>query len=233
MLRTFSGRLEKLSTSEQQLATSLLLKVASDGPRWLAWMRIFNAYPVRYPALQVPLGHALADVPDPAIDSYVNELVLLKRPTLQDGARQIAAECLRAFRAKATPERRILLWGRVYHRWSNWSFDQANSNSHLFAIASSDLDYGIVAFACECMNEGDRTRVMGEIAEESERMDKKWHGSATDILTAWNRLLSRFQPYAHASQVATNGGDWLNQITTYFPFDPAANEYLMMKYGSP
>lgn len=230
MHRTFSGRQQKLSPSEQQLATTLLLKVASDGPRWRAWMRVFNAYPVRYPSLQVPLGHALAEVPEAAIESYVNEVVLLVKPALLDPGRQIVADCLRAFRAKADPQRRNLLWSRVYHRWSTWNFGQANSNPHLFLIACSDFDYGVVAFACECMKDINRTKTINDIREELQTLDDKWYASATDILTAWNRLVSRFQPYAHASQVVASGEDWLNEANPYLPFDPSKNEYLMMKY---
>lgn len=232
MLRTFSKRQQKLSPTERQLATTLLLKVASDGPRWLAWMRVFNAYPVRYPAVQVPLGHALAQVPDLEVENYVNEVVLSPKLGLKDEARRITTECLSAFRAIASAERKTLLWSRVYDRWLTWNFRQPNSNLHLFWIVCSDFDYGVVAYACECLNEADRTKAVDDIREELAHLDEKWHASATDILTAWNKLLSKFQPYAHASQVITNSGDWLNEVNPYLPWDPSTNGYLMMKYRS-
>jgi hypothetical protein len=182
--------------------------------------------------LQVPLGHALAEVTDSAIESYVNEVVLLPKLGLKDEARRITTECFRAFRAIASPERKTLIWSRVHDRWLTWNFRQANSNPHLLWKACSDFDYGVVAYACECLNEADRTKAINDIREALAHLDDKWHASATDILTAWNRLLSKFQPYAHASQVVTNGGDWLNEVNPYLPFEPSANEYLMMKYRS-
>ena len=45
-----------------------------------------------------------------------------------------------------------------------------------------------------------------------------WHASHSDIITGWNRLLSRFQPFAHAATVAINGGDWLAETRTNLPF---------------
>jgi hypothetical protein len=40
-------RSERLTASEQHLLSDLLIKVASDGPRWRAWMQVFNTYPGR------------------------------------------------------------------------------------------------------------------------------------------------------------------------------------------
>jgi hypothetical protein len=57
-----------------------------------------------------------------------------------------------------------------------------------------------------------------------------WHNSITGIVTAWNRILSQFQPYAHASEILKSGEDWLAESQTYLPFDPAHNTYLAMKY---
>ena len=85
--------------------SALLLKVANDAPRWIAWMRVFNGYPVRYPVLQMPLGHALADMPQAAVEAYVDAIVLNVKATRPDPNRQSVAACLRAFRTKATVAR--------------------------------------------------------------------------------------------------------------------------------
>jgi hypothetical protein len=216
-----------LSSDGQNLLKDLLLKVAGDGPRWAAWMRIFNAYP----ALQIPLGRALADVPEAAIGDYIDSIALHAIPPQPNSRRRAIAECLRAFRATATQARKTLLWNRTHEHWSAWRFDEANKDAHLFAINWCDLDYGIVAFACDCMTEDERTKVMDSIRSELRDLEYRWYSSVTDIITAWNRLLSRFQPYAHASLVVNSGEEWLTEEKTYFPFEPSKNEYVMMKFA--
>jgi hypothetical protein len=193
-------------------------------------MRVFNAYPVRYPALQMPLGQALAEVAEPAIDAYVNAIILSARPTGPDPNRQAIAECMRSFRATATPDRRGLLWTLAHERWSAWRFDQADQETHLFEIHWSNLDYAVVAFACECMSDGDRTNILNTVLHQLQVLENRWHTSITDVVTAWNRLLSQFQPPAHASHAIISGDDWLTETRTYFPFDPSQNEYLVLKF---
>jgi hypothetical protein len=229
---TLSGRqaARQHSSEEQQLLAALLLKVTNDAPRWIAWMYIFNAYPVRYPLLQEPLGHALAEAPDSAIEAYVDAIVLNVKPAKPDPNRRSATTCLRAFRARAAQDRRALLWRRAQERWSTWRFDEANPNTHLFAVNWSDLDYAVVAFACECMSDAERTSEMSTIRHELEVLDLRWYTSVTDIVSAWNRLLSRFQLYAHASHAMGTGEDWLPETKTYMPADLATNEYITTKY---
>ena len=216
-----------LPAAEQNLLTQLLLKVANDGARWLAWMRIFNAYPFKYPALQPPLAAALAAGPEAALDAYINSILLVK----MEPGRQSVATCLREFRAKASTERRAALWTLAYQRWRAWDFAASDPNQHLMAIARSELDYAIVGYACECMDEAQRRKAVQETAGRVFALDDDWHASFTDMLTSWNRLLSQFQPYARAIRVAGTGVDWLCEIEeTYWPFDQAQHSYLMMKY---
>jgi hypothetical protein len=229
---TLTGRrsTQKFSSTEERLLTALLLKVADDEPRWAQWMEVFNAYPIRYPALQISLGNALAEAAEPAVLAYVDAMVLQAKEAKPEPGRQIVADCLREFHAKALPGRRALLWRHAYERWSAWNFEYDNVDSHLLSICWSDLDYAVVAFATECMSEADRAKEMNAIIGEMQLLDDKWHLSQTDIVTSWNRLLSRFQPYAHTTETIKSGGDWLPETRTYLPFDPAANQYLTMKY---
>jgi hypothetical protein len=230
--QTISARhpAQQLSPEEQQLMEELLLKVAIDASRWAAWMQVFNAYPTRYPALQAPLGRALALVSDAAVGAYVNAIILMAMPAGTNTGRRNVAECLRAFRAKAAQDRRLSLWRAAHARWSSWNFDQANPNTHLFAVNISELDYALVAFACECLSDTDRATAMTAILEELQALDLRWYTSIADIITAWNRLLSQFQPYAYASRVISTDEDWLYETTICLPFDPATNEYINMKY---
>jgi hypothetical protein len=223
-------RPENLGSSEQHLLTELLLKVANDAPRWAAWMQIFNTYPIRYPTLQPSLGQALAQVPDAAIGAYVNSIRLYPKQTKPDLGRQSVAECLREFRANASPERRITLWTLAHERWLKWCFNREDANQHLFEIHWCDLDYAVVAYACECMDEAGRNAALETIRAELDTVDNAWHVSFSDLITNWNRLLSRFQPYARAISIVGSEEDWLTEERTYWPFDQSQNEYFKMKY---
>lgn len=222
--------IQELSDAEQQLLYDLLLKVAHEGARWHAWMRIFNTYPVRYPTLQTPLGRALAGVQDSAIATYVGSIHLFPKKPGPDPGRQCVAACLRVFRANASAERRNLLWTLAHERWLAWRFDAANPSQHVFEIMWSELDYAVVAHACEVMDESERQNARERISAELSGLDDHWHPSFSDIISSWNRLLSQFQPYAHASLVAGTE-DWLSGNRTYWPFDQTQNKYLMMKYN--
>jgi hypothetical protein len=219
-----------LSNEQEQLLIQLLLKVAGNSPRWAAWMQVFNAYPLRYPALQTALGITLADAPDTAIESYVKSIVIYPKQAPTDAGRQAVAACLSAFRSKASLARRTALWTLAHERWTTWEFNRAESNQHIFNINWSELDYAIVGFACECLDAGGQSEAMDLIIGELKVLDEGWYASITDIVTAWNRLLSAFQPYAHAQAAVTSGGDWLSGSQQYYPSDLAKNPYLMMKY---
>lgn len=221
---------QPLSVDQEQLLTKLLLKVADDGPMWAAWMEAFNAYPLRHPTLQTALGIALADGPDTAVEPYVKSIVLYPKQAPADAGRQAVAACLRAFRSKASLARRKELWTLAHKRWTDWEFNRADSSQHLFNINWSELDYAIVGYACECLDATGKSDAMNLIIRKLEVLEKDWYASITDIVTAWNRLLSAFQPYAHAQEAFSSGGDWLSGSQQYMPFDPVKNQYVMMKY---
>jgi hypothetical protein len=223
-------RPEKLGSSEQHLLTELLLKVANDASRWVAWMQVFNTYPVRFPALQTPLGRALARASDNAMAAYVDSIWLYPKQTKPAAGRQYVSECLREFHAHALPERRRELWTLALKRWLVWNFNQADPNQHLFEIHWSDLDYAVVAYACECMDDPGRKAALDQIRQEMRTLEDSWHVSITDIVTAWNRLLSKFQPYARAASVVDSNEDLLTENQTYWPFDQSQNQYVMMKF---
>jgi len=217
--------------SDRNLLAELLLKVANDTSRWAEWMRIFAGYP----AIQLPLGQALAKAPGAAIDGYINSIRLypqqIKPVLAPDPARRAVSECLREFRANATPDRCKALWTCAHERWLKWDFNRADQNQHITEISWSALDYALVGYACECMDEAGREAALNSIRAEVQTLEDHWHGSITDILANWYRLLSRFQPYGHACTVAVNGEDWLTESRVYFLFEPSQNGYLMMKYN--
>lgn len=221
----------QLSLKEQQLFTALLIKVARHETKWRDWMLTFNTYPLRTPQLQIPLGKALAKISESAIYAYVDSIVLQTKTAEPNPSRTCVAECLREFRAESNLDRRALLWTWAHKRWHEWNFDQKNTNSNLFKINWSDLDYAIVGYACECMSDDSRTKTMNKMIDELQSIDNTWHTSSLSIITAWNRTLSSFQPYAHASTVSNNHGDWLTETATYLPYNPEKDEYAVMKYN--
>jgi hypothetical protein len=144
--------------------------------------------------------------------------------------RRNVADCLRAFRATADADQRAFLWRCAHERWLAWRFDQTNPNAHLFVVNWSELDYAVVAFARECLDDAGRRKAMDGVRDELQILEDRWHLSVSDIVTEWNRLLSQLQPYAHASHVVVSGEDWLPEGKTYLPFDPSTDGYLVMKY---
>jgi hypothetical protein len=219
--------LQRLSDEDANRLTALLVNVANDDLRWSAWMKAL----VRYPAMQKPLGRALAQVPSAAFEGYVDSISLLpKNSNIEEGRRNIT-ESLRAFHTNATPERRVALWTLAYKRWLTWAFNAADQNQHLTAINWSDLDYAIVGYALECLDEAARQEAIIGLCREMERLEYRWHASHTDMLAVWYRLLSQLQPYAHASTVANTGGDWLPQIGFSLPPILLQDKYLAMMYN--
>ena len=194
-------------------------------------MRAFNTYPSRFPALQRPLGKALAHAPHGALAGYVDAVWLFPQPFgQQQPGRRAVAECLGEFSAHASSEQRSSLWTLAHARWRDWDFNKGDSHQHLTAINGSCLDYALVAYAMECMDEPSRNNAMQNIRDEILTLEHIWHASHSDIITGWNRLLSRFQPFAHAATVAINGGDWLAETRAYLPFEPTQNSYLLSMY---
>ena len=56
-------------------------------------------------------------------------------------------------------------------------------------------------------------------ARRCRNLEDEWHPSITDLKTGWCRLLSQFQPYAHAVKVHEDGEEWLTETRTYSFFD--------------
>jgi hypothetical protein len=218
------------SAEQEQLLTSLLLKVTEDRPRWGAWMQAFNAHPIMHTALQRALGLVLANGPDSAIEPYVYSIVLYSIDNPLDAGRQAVATCLRTFHANASGERRKALWTLAHKRWIDWAFNRKDLNSHMFKINWSAMDFALVGYACECLDEAGRKNAMDLIRGDVEVLEETWYESLSAILTEWYRLHSFFQPYAHAETSIATGDDWLCENLKYLPFDPAMNEYNTSKF---
>ena len=224
------GRSEGLEAQDQQRLSDLLIKVANDGARWQAWMQIFNTYPVRFPMLQGPLGAALAKAPDSALEPYVKAIWLYPKQAQGDPGRLCVADCLMEFRATATAERRKALWTVAHSHWLEWNFNEHDPNQHMMWVGWCDLDFALVSYACECMSSSEREDMIQAIGRDLQSFDKRWYASYTDVISAWNRLLSHLQPYARASRLPPKDDDWLTDNQVCYPFDPATDKYTVLKY---
>ncbi|HWK44969.1 MAG TPA: hypothetical protein VNT30_09625 [Stellaceae bacterium] len=209
----------------RQPLTDLLVKVASDAARWKAWMRVFNRYPIQ--AMQPSLGSALAVVDDLAVAAFVESVELMGQAS---EGRQALAEGLRMFRVEAQLDRRRLLWKLAHERWVGWRFGQGDVHAHPTAIGYSELDYAIVGYALECVDDVGRSNAIRHTQDKLNAIDNAWYGEVTELISEWNRILSEFQPYAHASEVLRAGGDWLMEGKNYLPFDPQAQRYVVLRY---
>jgi hypothetical protein len=230
-------RNEELSEKARDSLVGVLSKVSMDNPRWKAWMQAFNFYPVRYPALHAPLGVALATASETAIKAYVDSIHLEGALAEQtgplfphpDAGRQSVGKCLRLFREKAPLEVRKLLWEDAHERWTKWRFDEATADHFLFGIHWSELDYAVVGFADECVENSKLASIQGPILAKLELFDQNWYLSLSHCISERNRLLSQLQPYAHAEAIAASGGDWLTN-KVYRPLGDANDSYKKMKF---
>ena len=212
--------------------SDVLVKVAQDKLRWANWMVAFNTYPVRRPMMQEPLGVALASVPRSSLPAYVDAISLSVQQAGQNVGRAEVARCLRAFAAAAPLEQRQALWQLGHERWLAWNLGKGEPQNHMFAISWSELDYAVAGYALECLDSQQLLQRMDDLRAEMQVFDCAWFESKSDITTAWFRLLSTFQPFAHASKLAPGDSDWLAERHTYMPFDLADNEYVFTKFAS-
>jgi len=220
-------RTERLPQAAQLALTEILCLVGADDLRWQSWMKVFNRYPVRYPAFHAPLGRALANLDDAALRTYVNAIELSAG---QAASRTLVAECLAAFRANSPLDQRQKLWGLAHQCWKDWNFEAGEADRSLFHVGWSELDYAIVGFTIECMSEPQREAMIAKTIAKLSAVPNEWHASKADMLSSWYRVLSELQPYVHARRVVSAQGDWLPTTGHYVP-DRAKEPYYRMMFG--
>jgi hypothetical protein len=211
---------EKMTPTEDALLTQLFLAIASNPSEWGKWMLALNRHPIQYKAIQVSLGHALAQAPDSALSPYVDAIQL----STLGAARGVVADCLRAFRSIAPPARQRTLWKLAHERWLKWNFAVGDPHQNLINIGQCELDYAVIGFAVECMNDQELDDAYAALIAELTALDITWHTSVTDFRRSVNRILSRLQPYGHARGIQSTD-DWLIENRYVLPFDPKTDRY--------
>ena len=223
-----------LSPDEDVALSQLLIKVATSAEEWRKWMKAFNTYPLRHPHLHRPLGHALAQISHDAAKVYLNSIELHPIPvTNTDESRALISVCLRAFSQQASPEHRQAVWTHAYRLWCDWRFGASTADTHLFDINRSSLDFAVTSYACECMSATERETALAELQKQFPEIELAWHTTESNCITAWNRLLSLFQPYAHACSIAETGADALLDTVIYYPFDLTKSLYHRIMFRVP
>jgi hypothetical protein len=221
-----------LNPEERDFLSSLLLQISANEESWQKWTTVFNRYPLRYPGLQPALGRALAGASGSALQTYIDSVNL--SPGRQ-GSRNNVAVCLTEFCDVASQKQQRLLWTMAFRRWSDWNFNLANPEQHAFEIAWSELDYPVVAYAINCLDAQERTQAQKKILDQLTVLDNQWHKSVTDCITAFNRLLSELQPYAHAVAALATTGSTTNlnllPLNLYIPPEVQNDRYLRFMYS--
>jgi hypothetical protein len=218
-----------LDQEGHNLLTQLLVRVSGDRPRWAAWMQVFNFFPSWFPALQEPLGRALASADDEALKAYVDPISLHWSNKPVDSA---VTECLRSFRREAPLGRRRVLWGFAYHRWKTWQFGLKEADGNLVKLARSDLDFAIVGYALEVLDATGRQETLAALWQRLLATEDAWYADLTACRSEWNCILSEYQPFVLADSIAGTDAEWVDW-TMRLPFSPQNEPYLMLKYGEP
>lgn len=203
---------------------AVLAKVSTDKDRWAAWMQTFNHWPTRFPSIHAPLGEALALVSDEALRSYIASINLHVISDVNAEGRRLVADCLRTFRIHAEIEKRQYFWTLGYEKWADWNFNPGYSEQ-ISKICWSVLDYAVSGYLIECLSDADCRTVLGAILQELSGIDETWHVFVSDCITAWNRLLSKYQQYAHAITARETGEDWISTNKEYWPFEKRDAKY--------
>lgn len=218
-----------LSAMEQDAARAILVSTANDLPEWQKWMAVFNTYPLRYPTLQRALGSALASLGEDPIRAYVESIHLY---TSCDGSRGIVADCLKTFAEEADEAVRRTLWSMAFERWVRWRFNAGDQEHHLFQVACSELDFAVVGYCAECLDELQRKTVIDEYLRQLGQTELTWFSSESAYLTAFYRTLSELQPYCHARRVGLSKENWLNE-KVYMPVRHESHRYYELRSTVP
>lgn len=219
-------RIKALGEDEQSLLANTFAVAVSDEREWGKWMAAFNRFPVRYPLMQAALGRALASGSDASFRAYVDSVHLFSGTA---GSRDAIGVCLHAFADSALPDRRRSMWTLAFELWSAWNFG-APSAQYMFKVAWSEFDYAIVSYCLECLDEESRRKKQHAIVRDICTAEDRWHRSFSDFLTDRNRLLSFLQPYAHADNVAENGGGRL--ASGHYSIDDPSDRYVQILVGT-
>jgi len=210
---------------EEMALRNLLIVLAKDVNEWPRWLNVCNRYPVRHPHMQVSLGLALARSNEPALQAYVNSILL---STSDTDTRANVTRCLSEFRVRAGADRRRALWRAAFERWEAWDF-ATDEGKNLTSIARSAWDYGVVGWLVEGQQQKSLANLEQTFVDDLRALDMQWHFSLSSAVSGFLRLVSRYQVLSHATRRSAGDADWLPGPVVEIP-GAVTDEFLQQKY---
>jgi|GEM_PF-2927225 len=216
-----------LDAVQEDALVALLSQVAPDRPRWIAWMQTFATHPYRARQMQPAIGRCLAVSDEAALCAYIDAIHLWASWV----GREDVKACLSAFADCVSLERRQEAWRLAYARWSEWNFGERVEHTALTEITLSNMDFGIVGYALECLTPEERETHIAGCLDMVERSEHVWHKSHLESMHYIYRALSRSQPFLHARECGTGRENWLWSTSVKFFFDQLDDPYWRFRYN--
>jgi hypothetical protein len=226
-LFTQHDQVRTLDSAQEAALVGLLVQVATDAPRWSAWMQAFAAYPYTANLIQPAIGACLAVSDEAALRAYI-DAIYLQASWL---GREEVKICLIAFATYVSLERRRVAWSLAYARWSAWNFGEQDGHSAPTAITVSNIDFAIVGYATECLSPEEREGHIVRCLDRIRGTEHVWHTSQLSYMHEIYRALSGSQPFLHACDCDTAPDNWLWDKVVYYLFDELHDPYWQLRYG--
>lgn len=176
----------------------LLLQVArTSAADWAAWMQALFKFPGNNPSLDTALASVLQQLSQEHWTAFFKALSL----DYSHRAAAPVANILIPFANSANIGGKALMWAIAHQVWSDWSYGQHESDSSMFAPAACALDFPVSMYYAslqsdECLAEE------SNLLEAIETVEQQWFNSATELVTARNRLKSRLRLVQHGIALA-------------------------------
>ena len=216
-----------LDAAQEDALVALLNQVATDAPRWTAWMQAFAAHPYRASQMQPAIGLCLAFSDEAALRAYVDAIYLQSSWLGRDEVKA----CLGTFANRVSLERRQAAWKMAFARWSDWNFGERDGHSAPTEITLSNMDFAIVGYAVECLTSEERETHIAGCLDAVGRAAHVWHKSQLNSMHYIYRALSRSQPFLHARGCGTDRDNWLWIKSRGYFFDLLDDPYWRLRYG--
>lgn len=171
------------------------------------WFQVFNQYPVRYPWLQLGLGHFLVSATHEQIQAYIDSIELPTPPKdIQD--------CLKYFLEHAEQESIHYFCKLAYQKWENWNF------SNKYSIEKSSLDRAITKYFQDLATDEERSDFIKNETNKIIYFNKFWFDSIVELDKFIYFHLSRMQPACIANELKKDSSLSFDDLSTKPPYYP-------------
>ncbi|WP_438335557.1 hypothetical protein ACSYAE_03440 [Edwardsiella tarda] len=195
---TFSTR-KNTSLNNDDFIVDLFKHIYSNGDFNL-WITYVNAYPCRFPNIQVALGKALATInKQEVLDFYIDSIKLHCNDLehARANSREFVRDCLSSFKLHSNSQIQAYCWRKSFNTWVDWSFNK-KTNEHMFSISSSEIDYPVIQYFMSAMNNDERQDYIDKMQEKLMSIDEVWFDSKSTLISHYYRYISMLQLPYHA-----------------------------------